>query len=297
VKKISKTKKIIIIFFKTISIFFIISAMILTVIFTITSFKKPLLDRNWESDSKILPNIIFSDDGDFVSIKNLRDWRYEKDKVISYNYYTETFDLNKVKNSYLLFNPFGQWEGVGHSFFVFEFEDGKEVSISIEARREKDEPYKITNGVINEYEIWYAIGSSADFLTRRAIYNEEDLYMYPLLISATSSKVIFIDMLKSTKKLETEPGFYNTITSNCTNLLAESANRVKPGSVPWHYARIFTGYADNQLYDLGFIPQDKPFDEIYESSRIDIKIKDFFEGKSDYSKEDFWLNLKKVREI
>jgi hypothetical protein len=291
-KKKTKLIKIFKKLFKFSTIFLVVILMFLTVLITLSTFKKPLLDRNWEADSKILPSISFSDDGNFVSIKNLRDWRYEKDKVVSYNYYAETFDLNKVKNSYLLFNPFGQWEGVGHSFFVFEFEDGKEVSISIEARREKDEPYKVERGLINEYEIWYAVGSSADFLTRRAIYNEEDLYMYPLLISATSSKALLIDMLKSTKKLETEPGFYNTITSNCTNLLAESANRVKPGSVPWHYARIFTGYADDQLYDLGFIPHDKPFNEIYESSRIDIKIKDFFEGKSDYSKEDFWLNLK-----
>jgi hypothetical protein len=292
VKKNLKIKILIKNILKVLAVILILGGMLLTVILTIATFKKPLLDRNWEADSKILPNINFSEDGNFVSIKNLRDWRYEKDKVISYNYYNETFDLNKVKNSYLLFNPFGQWEGVGHSFFVFEFEDGKEVSISIEARREKDEPYKVERGLINEYEIWYAVGSSADFLTRRAIYNEEDLYMYPLLISATSSKALLIDMLKSAKKLETEPGFYNTITSNCTNLLAESANRVKPGSVPWHYARIFTGYADDQLYDLGFIPHDKPFNEIYESSRIDIKIKDFFEGKSGYSKEDFWLNLK-----
>jgi hypothetical protein len=292
VKKGLKIKILIKKILKVLAIIFIFAAMLLTIILTVSTFKKPLLDKNWEADSKILPSINFSDDGNFVSIKNLRDWRYKKDTVISYNYYNETFDLNKVKNSYLLFNPFGQWEGIGHSFFVFEFEDGKEVSISIEARREKDEPYKVTNGVINEYEIWYAIGSSADFLTRRAIYNEEDLYMYPLLISASSSKALFIDILKVAQGLETTPGFYNTLTSNCTNLLAESANRVKPGSVPWHYSRIFTGYADDQLYDLGFIPHDKPFKEVYESSRIDIKIKDFFEGKYEYSKEDFWLNLK-----
>lgn len=291
-KKSLKIKILIKNILKVLAVIFIFAAMLLTIILTVSTFKKPLLDKNWEADSKILPSINFSDDGKLVSIKNLRDWRYEKDKVVSYNYYDETFDLNKVKNSYLLFNPFGQWEGVGHSFFVFEFEDGKEVSISIEARREKDEPYKVERGLINEYEIWYAVGSSADFLTRRAIYHEEDLYMYPLLISASSSKALFVDMLKSTKKLETEPGFYNTITSNCTNLLAESANRVKSGSVPWHYSRIFTGYADDQLYDLGFIPHDKPFNEIYESSRIDIKIKDFFSKSTNYSKEDFWLNLK-----
>jgi hypothetical protein len=271
----------------------IIIAVILIVII-VTAFiyailQKPSLDKNWQEDSKILPNITILENNEFVTIKNIRDWRYAPDEILSTNYYEETFDINKLSKTHLLFNPFGRWDGIGHSFFVFEFEDGKEVSISIEARREEGEPYKVELGLLNQYEIWYAIGSSADFLARRAIYHQEDLYLYPLLITATSSKALFLDMISIAKRLETKPDFYNTLTSNCTNLLAESANRVKEGVIPWHYSRIFTGFADNQLYDLKLIPHDKPFKEIYENAKIDEKITEMYNAKM--SKEDFWIRI------
>jgi hypothetical protein len=235
--------------------------------------KTPSLNRNWSEESKILPDITIEENT--ISVKNIRDWRYEKDKVISKNYFDDEFDLNKIKKTYLLFNPFSDWEAIGHFFFVFEFEDNKTVSVSIEARREKDEEYKFVKGMMNNYELWYAYGSIEDFLGRRAIYQDQELYMYPLLISEEYSKLLFADLAMVTEKLETEPRFYNTISSNCTNLLADSANRIKKGSIPYHYSRILVGYADNQLYDLNLISNDDTYENIYKKSRIDNHIKEF----------------------
>lgn len=274
---------------KITTIIFVITVMALTIIFTYVAYKKPVMNRDWQDDSKILPN--FSISTSTIEIKNLRDWRYEQDKVVSKNYYSETFEIKNLSKAYLLLNPFGQWDGVGHSFFVFEFSDGKNVSVSIEARKEKSEDYEVVRGLLNEYEIWYAFGSAADFLTNRAIYHDEDLYMYPLLIPAEIAQGLFIDLSKQAHKLETEPDFYNTITSNCTNLLADSANRVKKGSVPFHYSRLFTGYIDDQLYNLGYIRHDAPFEKVYADARIDIKIKDFFASSTNYSKEYFWNKI------
>jgi hypothetical protein len=252
-----------------------IVVVILSAVFLLAysvSLKTPSLDRDWEDDSKILPHITVSTST--VSIQNVRDWRYEQGEVISMGYYNETYDVSKMKQAYLLFNPFGAWEGVGHSFLIFEFEDGKSVSVSIEARREKGEVYEaLKKGLFNEYEVWYAFGSPEDFMTRRAVYHNEDLYQYPLLISNDVARAVFLDLASTAAALETTPDFYNTLTSNCTNLLAKSANRVKKGSIPFHYSRLFTGYADNQLYDLKLIPHDKSFEEIYREARIDEKIR------------------------
>jgi hypothetical protein len=249
---------------------FILSALFLTAFFV--SLKVPRMDRDFEEASKILPDITISTSAEgrsMVTIEHVRDWRYKKGEVVSKEYYDETFDVSKMKQVYLLFNPFGKWEGVGHFFFVFEFEDGKSISVSIEARRENSEEYSAIRGLFNEYELWYAFGSSEDFLSRRATYHDEELYKYPLSISTSSAQGLFLDLSRTAEELETTPGFYNTLTSNCTNLLADSANRVKKGSIPFHYSRLFTGFADDQLYDLGFIPHNKPFEEIYKEARID----------------------------
>jgi hypothetical protein len=218
----------------------------------------------------------------------MRDWRYGYKEVRSRDYYDTTFDPQKVSRAYLLLNPFGKWEGVGHAFFVFEFEDGESVAVSIEARSEKGEKYSAVRGLFNEYELWYVFGSPADLLSRRAIYHNEDLYMYDLKISKEGARALFVDLATTAQRLETEPGFYNTVSSNCTNLLADSANRVKEGSIPFHYSRLFTGYADNQLYDLGFIRNDVPFEQVYEESRVDEQIREEFGARDEYSMDEYW---------
>ena len=112
-------KKLILKSFKIVTIFFIVCLLILIALFAFVFYKKPVMNREWQDDSKILP--AFNIGTSTIEIKNLRDWRYEQDKVVSKNYYDETFKIDNLTKAYLLFNPFGQWDGVGHSFFVFEF--------------------------------------------------------------------------------------------------------------------------------------------------------------------------------
>lgn len=263
----------------------LISVFLIFIIFTLI--KRPSLQRDWTDDAKILPDITITDST--ITVKNLRDWRYKRGEVISNTYYEETFDLNKIEKAYFLLNPFGKWEGVGHTFFLFEFTDGKTVSISVEARRPNGVDYGAIKGLFNNYEMWYTWGSAADLFSRRAIYHNEDLYMYPLLISPQTAQGLFVDLAKTTESLETKARFYNTVTSNCTNVLADSANRVNKGSIPWTFARIFTGYADNKLYDLKLIPHDKSFEDTFIEARIDQHIKEIYTEK--ITKEEFWTKL------
>lgn len=276
-------------FKKIIRIIFLILILILTLFIISVSFKKPSLDKKWTEDALVLPNITFSTST--IEVEHLRDWRYQRGTVVSKDFYTDTFDIEKITKAYFLLNPFGKWEGVGHTFFLFEFSDGKTVAVSVEARRPEGVDYKAVKGLFNNYEMWYTWGSAADLFSRRAIYHNEDLYMYPLLISSKTAQGIFADLAHTTESLETKPRFYNTISSNCTNVLADSANRINKGSIPWTFARIFTGYSDNKLYDLKLIPHNKPFDQIYEESRIDLKIKSIFEKNKVPTKEKFWTEL------
>lgn len=266
-------------------IFFIMCVIFLFIIL----FKKPLLDRNWTDDAQILPDVTITDEQ--VKIKNLRDWRYRHGETISRDYYEETFYLEKIEKAYFVFNPFGKWEGVGHGFFLFEFSDNKTVSVSVEARRENGEPFGAIRGLFNNFELWYAWGSAADMFSRRAVFHNEDLYLYPLLIKPETARGIFLDLAKTTESLETKPEFYNTVFSNCTNVLADASNRVNPGSIPWNWARVFTGYADNKLYDLGLISNEKSFEETFEEARIDELIRKILSENELISEQEFWEDL------
>jgi hypothetical protein len=271
-----------------ITIYVLVLALIISLIRV--ALLQPSNDKVWEENSKILPHFTIATST--ITIDNLRDWRYKKGEVISKKYYSDTFELDKIQKMYLVINPFSQFSGIAHSFLVFEFDDGKTVSVSVESRREEGEKYTVLQGVLNKYELWYAYGSVGDLLGARIFYSDEDLRAFPLIVDKELVKGVFVDLAKTAQGLETSPKFYNTVTSNCTNVLAESANRVKKGSVPWNIARVLTGYADNHLYKLGYIKNDESFDKVYEKARVDIFMRGEFKNRENYTNEEFWNFLK-----
>lgn len=64
--------------------------------------------------------------------------------------------------------PFYSFEGVAHTYFVFDFQDQQPVAVSVESRRERGEGYDSIHGLFNEYELMYIWGTERDFTGRRA---------------------------------------------------------------------------------------------------------------------------------
>ena len=95
--------------------------------------------------------------------------------------------------------------------------------------------------------------------------------------SIESGRNLFRDLAAESRALETQPRFYNSLTSNCTNELAKEANRAQPGAIPLNIGLLLPGYADHFLYDRGFIPHDAPF----ESVRQRYAISDFVSAHVD----------------
>lgn len=213
--------------------------------------------------------------------KYIRDWRYSSSKVLHYDYLNKTYDPSKITNVWFIIEPFGKWDGIAHTYFTFDFEDSEPLSFSIEARREVGEEYSAVKGLFREYELIYLWGTENDLLVRRAVYLGNDVYMYPLQIPDDWKKNLFMTLIAETNELNASPRFYNTLTSNCTNTLANIVNAIRPNTVPWHYARLATGFSDEYLAELGYIPKDK---EKY-------RVTDFVKGN--YRSETFSEELRK----
>jgi hypothetical protein len=158
--------------------------------------------------------------------------------------------------------PFHGFRGVAHTYFVFDFQDQSPVAISVESRRQRGQGYDPIYGLFNAYELIYVWGTEQDVTGRRAVLDKNQLYMYPLVGSMDSARRLFLDLAQVSEQLETQPRFYNTLTSNCTNELAKVANQAESGAIPPNIALIFPGYAASLLYDLGFIPNDAPLDSL-----------------------------------
>ena len=226
---------------------------------------QPSNQRDWEYGMDVLPHVTI--EGDTVQVQDLRDYSWPADGPPSSDYLDRTFDVRRLERVWFVKEPFSVpqlpgFEGVAHTYFVFDFQDQPPVAVSVESRRERGESYDVLHGMINEYELIYIWGTERDVTGRRAVVGKNQLYMYPLVGSIDSARRLFLNLAEESRELETRPRFYNTFTSNCTNELAKVANQAQPGAIPPNLALMFPGYSDGLLYDLGFIPNDAPLETV-----------------------------------
>lgn len=250
---------------------------------------QPSNERTWEFGMAPLPQV--GRQSGSVVVGNLRDFRYGPDGLRSAGYLERTFAVDQLERVWFVqepftVQPFTGFNGVAHTYFVFDFRAQPPVAVSVEARRERGEAYDAVAGLFNRYELIYVWATEADITVRRAVLEHNPLYMYPLMIPAEAGRELFIQLADASHELESRPRFYNTLLSNCTNELARAANRVKADSVPLNTALVFPGYANQVLYELGYLPQDLPLEELNRRSYVTDLV------AASYDREDFSERLR-----
>jgi len=221
--------------------------------------KKPESDRTWMPEQAETAHAL--DAGSLVTIFNVRDWTYDASGILSTEWTSATLNPKDIVRTWFIIEPFSDWEAVGHTFLSFELEDGRVYSFSVEARREEGEEYSAVRGLFNEYELSYQWGTERDFITRRLLYLDHPLRLYPLSLSPEASEALFRSLVAETNALAAKPRFYNTLSANCTNVLAKIVNRHHPGTLPWSTSWYLTGYADEYLMEEGLIELSRSVDE------------------------------------
>ncbi len=220
----------------------------------------PSNDRNWTTDASRIPAIRMEDNNAIIS--DVRDWRYDANGPTEERWKEGRYRPEDITRVWFVVNPFKGWDGVAHTMLVFDFKDSEPVVVSVEARREHGEDFWIGTGLLRQYELIYLWGTERDFYTRRAVYWGEELFMYPLKMDHAYAVELFETLARATNELPEHPRFYNSLTDNCTNLLADSANAVRPDTLSWHIARILPGYSEEFLYDLGYFDASGTLEEV-----------------------------------
>jgi Domain of unknown function (DUF4105) len=182
------------------------------------------------------------------AVKPVTDWRYDSNDAVSKNYIDAAHDFSQLKKVWFVLEPQPGSKLAAHTFLLFEFEGDRLLGATIEARRETYEDYSAWDGLWNKYELAYLWGTAHDLLARRAVMLDHQLFMYPIKVSDAGERSVLRQMLERTHALETNPRYYNTLSSNCTNELAK-ATKLK-----WDSSFILTGTSDNHLFKLGLIP-------------------------------------------
>jgi CRISPR/Cas system-associated exonuclease Cas4 (RecB family) len=244
----------------------ILSALAIIIIAFLVFFfsREARSDRAWDDEVQFTPSSVTEDDGT-VRIKNVRDFTYGDKTILKTEWISEAvIDPDDIVRMWFLLEPFGEWKAVGHTLLTFELKDGTAYSFSVEARREKGEKYEALLGLVRQYELSYTWGTERDFVTRRLLYLDHPVRLYPLEVEPERVKKLFAKLLEKTNEVSENARFYNTITANCTNVLAELANDSTPGTIPYDISWNLPGYSDTFLMKIGFI---KTVDTIEETQK------------------------------
>jgi hypothetical protein len=227
--------------------------------------RQPSHDRDWEFGFERLPSVTVEDG--VLSVRNLRDYRLGEDGVVRPKFVNRTVRLSDIERAWFLVEPFPAlpiqgFKGVAHTYFAFDVRGQPPITVSIEARRERGEAFGVGRGLLNELELMYIWATEEDTTLKRVLDQDNDVYMFPLLIPRESVVRLVERLAATTAELEREPRFYNSFTSNCTTELAMAANSVRPGAIPVSVAWWLPGYSVDQLYELGYIPHDQSLEQI-----------------------------------
>jgi len=203
-------------------------------------------DRDWDPYLARAAQVTL--DAESFSVTPVSNWSYAEQGPTSEIYIEAAYELDALREVWFVLEPQPGSRLAAHTLLLFEFEGDRLLGLTIEARRERNEDYSPLRGVFNAFELAYVWGAARDFLTRRAVMLDHDVYVYPVDITQEQKRNLLVRLLERTDALARQPRYYNTITSNCTNELAKAAG------FQWAPAYILTGRSDEYLFRRGIIP-------------------------------------------
>lgn len=227
----------------------------------------PSNQRPWQTDVSRLPYAEFHDH--LVTIHDIRNFSYRSETDYTPAWYTKTFDLDRL-DSVDIFAVYWMGPAIAHMIVSFGFGGQDYVAVSIEARKERGEGYSAIRGFFRQYELIYVVADERDVIRLRTDFRKdppEDVHLLPIKASREVFRNFFVEYFKTINALRDEPRFYNTLTTNCTNLIWMHA-RSNPQHVPFSWKVLLSGYAPEYLYSQDRIATTLPFDIMMQRSRI-----------------------------
>jgi hypothetical protein len=227
---------------------------------------RPSNERDWQPEVAKLAYATV--DGDMVTVHNIRNFDYRTETDFTPAYYDRTYDLKKLDSGDLV-AVYWMGPAIAHLLLSFGFGDDH-LAISIEARKEKGEGYSSAKGFFRQYELYYVVADERDVLRVRTNYRKdppEDVYVYPLRVPRENIRRVFLEYVRKMNALRARPEFYNTLTTNCTTAILMNT-RVNPGSLPFSWKVLLSGYTPAYVYESGRIDKSLPFEELQRRSLV-----------------------------
>ncbi|WP_201546086.1 DUF4105 domain-containing protein [Psychrobacter immobilis] len=229
---------------------------------------EPEQDRDWMPE--VSQRVTYSRDAtnsDLVTFSNVRNFDWHTDKEATAHWDTRTIDMSKlsgvdVTNSY--------WMGplIAHTLVSFRFEDDRPLAFSFEIRKENGESFSALAGFFRRFELSLIAAEERDIIYTRTNARGEQVYLFPVSnLQQHEVKSLFESYLTAADELNAKPAWYNTLMSNCTNIIFYMARIVSGDRLPWDYRIWVSGWLPNYLYDVGMLDANPQLNEAQQNRR------------------------------
>jgi len=110
-------------------------------------------DRDWRPDLAVLPWA--EANGNLITVRNIRNSQYANADNYLVNHYNRTFDLSAIEGADYIVCPFNSASSLAHTMISFGLNDGTQICVSAEVRKEKSEDYSVVAGLARKFELMY----------------------------------------------------------------------------------------------------------------------------------------------
>ncbi len=228
---------------------------------------RPSNDRDWAED--VARGVTAEIDGSEAVVHNVRnfDWRSEEDFVPRWE--SRHYRLDDITSVDLVSSVWSH-PAIAHTLVSFGFATGEHLVFSAEIRKERHEVFSELGGFFKGFELVMIAADESDILRLRTNIRREEVSLFPLRLTPTEARALFLSYLAKGNALADAPQFYHTVTANCTTVIFQLARLIEPG-IPTDWRILLSGYLPDYVYEHGGMLTTLPLLEIKQRAAISLR--------------------------